>query len=129
MDKLYVLLRWKIYHIYFLVCLLFVFLMSSDPPEIKVGSSCTLDTSGVTCLCIVDSHPASEIKLWGSDPSSVLRRSHEEKHSTLTIVTLQGALGIFDTVHCQATNSQGNYTMTLQVPHSHEPHISEKQNL
>ncbi|KAB5550543.1 hypothetical protein PHYPO_G00054910 [Pangasianodon hypophthalmus] len=95
------------------------------PPEIKVGSSCTLDTSGVTCLCIVDSHPASEIKLWGADPSTELRRIHEEKHGTLNIVTLQVALGFSDTVHCQATNSQGNYTMTLQVPHNHETHNSK----
>lgn len=99
-----------------------------DPPEIKPGSSCTLETSGVRCLCIVESHPDSEIKLWGADPSSELRRTHEEKHSTLTMVTLQGALGISDTVHCQATNSQGNYTMTLQVPHNHETHSSEKHN-
>lgn len=96
-----------------------------DPPEIKVGSSCTWDISGVTCLCIVDSYPASEIKLWGADPSSELRRTHEEKHGTLTMVTLQGALGISDSVHCQATNSQGNYTMTLQVPHDHETHNSK----
>ncbi|XP_046718948.1 myelin-associated glycoprotein-like isoform X2 [Silurus meridionalis] len=88
------------------------------PPEFKVGSSCTVDITGVTCLCIVDSHPASEIKLWGADPSSELRRTHEEKHGSLTIVTLQGALGISDIVHCGATNSQGNYTLTLQVPYS-----------
>ncbi|KAI5625526.1 hypothetical protein C0J50_14740, partial [Silurus asotus] len=86
------------------------------PPEFKVGSSCTVDMTVVTCLCIVDSHPASEIKLWGADPSSELRRTHEEKHGSLTIVTLQGALGISDIVHCGATNSQGNYTLTLQVP-------------
>ncbi|XP_017346385.2 sialoadhesin isoform X1 [Ictalurus punctatus] len=95
------------------------------PPEIKVGSSCTLDISGVTCLCVVDSYPASEIKLWGADPSSELHRTQEEKHGTLTMVTLQEALGFFDTVHCQATNTQGNYTMALQVPHSHETHNSK----
>lgn len=80
----------------------------------------------MTCLCIVDSHPASEVKLWGADPSS---ERHEETHGTLTIVTLRGALGISYTVHCQATNSQGNDTMTLYVTHSHETHISEKQNV
>ncbi|KAM9468838.1 B-cell receptor CD22 isoform 1-T1 [Clarias gariepinus] len=95
------------------------------PPEIKVGSSCTSDTSKVTCTCIVDSHPVSEIKLWGTDPSIELRRSHEEKHGTLTIVTLQGALGFSDMVHCQAINSQGNYTMTLQVPHSDDTHSAK----
>ncbi|XP_060754136.1 sialoadhesin-like isoform X2 [Neoarius graeffei] len=92
------------------------------PPEIKVGSSCSEDISGVTCICIVDSHPISDIKLWGADPSSELRRTHEEKHGTLTIVTLKGAHGFSDIVHCQAMNSQGNYTMTLQVPHSRETH-------
>ncbi|TSN03404.1 Myelin-associated glycoprotein [Bagarius yarrelli] len=95
------------------------------PPEIKAGSSCTLDTSGVTCLFIVDSHPTSEIKLWAADPSSELRRTHEEKHGTLTIVTLQGALGFSDIVHCQAINSQGNYTMTIQVLQNHEKHNTQ----
>ncbi|KAK3560890.1 hypothetical protein QTP86_022886 [Hemibagrus guttatus] len=95
------------------------------PPEIKTGSSCTLDTSGVTCMFVIDSHPASEIKLWGADPSTELRRYNEEKHGTLTIVILQGVLGFSDTVHCQATNSQGNYTMTLQVPQTHETYNSK----
>ncbi|XP_027003585.1 myelin-associated glycoprotein-like isoform X2 [Tachysurus fulvidraco] len=89
------------------------------PPEIKTGLSCTLGTSGMTCQFAIDSHPASEIKLWGADPSSELQ-THEEKHGTLTIVTLQEALGFSDTVHCQATNSQGNYTMTFQVPYNHD---------
>ncbi|XP_060744350.1 myelin-associated glycoprotein-like isoform X2 [Tachysurus vachellii] len=93
------------------------------PPEIKAGLSCTLGASGMTCQFAIDSHPASEIKLWGADPSSELQ-TREEKHGTLTIVTLQVALGFSDTVHCQATNSQGNYTLNLQVPYNPEPNNS-----
>lgn len=77
-------------------------------------------------MFVIDSHPASEIKLWGADPSTELHRTNEEKHGTLTIVILQGVLGFSDTVHCQATNSQGNYTMTLQVPQYPETYNSEK---
>ncbi|KAL7849087.1 hypothetical protein SRHO_G00207100 [Serrasalmus rhombeus] len=87
------------------------------PPEIKVGSSCTSEISTATCLCMVDSHPTSDIKWWTSDPSKVLNSSNTEIHGSLTIVTLQGVLDS-NTVHCHASNSQGNSTMTLRVPHN-----------
>ncbi|XP_076833232.1 B-cell receptor CD22 isoform X2 [Brachyhypopomus gauderio] len=88
------------------------------PPEIKVGSSCTSEISVVMCLCMVDSHPASDIRWWGPDPSTELRSSSTERHGSLTVVTLQGTLGFSDTVHCSASNSEGNSTLTLHVPHN-----------
>ncbi|XP_072547724.1 myelin-associated glycoprotein [Salminus brasiliensis] len=87
------------------------------PPDIKAGSSCTSEFSTVTCLCMVDSNPSSDIKWWGSDQTKVLHSSNTEKHGSLSVVTLQGALHS-DTVHCFANNSQGHSTMTLRVPHS-----------
>ncbi|KAI4904655.1 hypothetical protein NFI96_019432, partial [Prochilodus magdalenae] len=87
------------------------------PPEIKVGSSCTSEISTVTCLCMVDSHPSSDIKWWASDHSKALNSSSTERHGSLTIATLQGALD-YNTVHCHASNSLGNSTMTLRVPHN-----------
>ncbi|XP_066497954.1 myelin-associated glycoprotein isoform X1 [Hoplias malabaricus] len=87
------------------------------PPEFKPGSSCTTEIFTVTCLCMVDSHPASDIKWWASDPSELLNSSSSEKHGSLTSVTLKGRLHS-DVVHCYASNSQGNSTLTLTVPQS-----------
>ncbi|XP_035390167.1 myelin-associated glycoprotein-like isoform X2 [Electrophorus electricus] len=88
------------------------------PPQIEVASSCTSAILVVTCLCKVNSHPASYIKWWGSDPSKELHNTSIETNGSLTIGTLQGILGFTDTVHCSASNSEGSSTLTLQVPHN-----------
>ncbi|XP_057207320.1 myelin-associated glycoprotein [Triplophysa rosa] len=84
------------------------------PPEIKNGSSCESETF-IVCVCIVDSNPPSEVKWLG--PSSAFPSSSVEQNGSLTIFTLQGWLGFPDTVHCSASNSEGNSVMTLSVPH------------
>ncbi|XP_056612030.1 myelin-associated glycoprotein-like [Triplophysa dalaica] len=84
------------------------------PPEIKSGSSCESETF-IVCVCIVDSNPPSEVKWLG--PSSTFPSSGVEQNGSLTIFTLQGWLGFPDTVHCSASNSEGNSVMTLSVPH------------
>ncbi|KAK1786336.1 hypothetical protein P4O66_018039 [Electrophorus voltai] len=91
---------------------------TKDPPQIEVASSCTSAILVVTCLCKVNSHPASYIKWWGSDPSKELHNTSIETNGSLTIGTLQGILGFTDTVHCSASNSEGSSTLTLQVPHN-----------
>ncbi|XP_062873410.1 sialoadhesin-like [Trichomycterus rosablanca] len=90
------------------------------PPEIKVGSSCTLETLKTTCVCIVNSDPASDIKWWAADESLEKHSRTQERHGTVTIATLEMALGFSDSVHCHASNSQGNNTMILQVRQHHE---------
>ncbi|XP_056613321.1 myelin-associated glycoprotein-like isoform X1 [Triplophysa dalaica] len=84
------------------------------PPEIKSGSSCESETF-IVCVCIVDSNPPSEVKWLG--PSSTFPSSGVEQNGSLTIFTLQGWRGFPDTVHCSASNSEGNSVMTLSVPH------------
>ncbi|KAA0701809.1 Myelin-associated glycoprotein 1B236 [Triplophysa tibetana] len=85
------------------------------PPEIKSGSSCESETF-IVCFCIVDSSPPSEVK-WLS-PSSTLLSSGVQQNGSITIFTLQGWLGFPDTVHCSASNSEGNSVMTLSVPYN-----------
>ncbi|XP_028835136.1 myelin-associated glycoprotein [Denticeps clupeoides] len=87
-------------------------------PEIKAGSGCTTEISTVTCLCMVDAHPSSEIQWLLPDPFRALPSTSVENHGSLTIVTLQGAPGFADSVQCLARNSQGNSTMMFNVPHN-----------
>ncbi|XP_038850572.1 B-cell receptor CD22-like [Salvelinus namaycush] len=84
------------------------------PPEIKVDSACTSDISMVTCLCIVDSEPPSTVE-W-SLPAGHLPSTRVEMHGSVTMVTLQRALGFSETVHCHANNTQGNATLSFTVP-------------
>ncbi|XP_041709880.2 sialic acid-binding Ig-like lectin 12 [Coregonus clupeaformis] len=84
------------------------------PPEIKVGSACTLDISMVTCLCIVYSEPPGTVE-W-SLPAGPLPSTRVERHGSVTMVTLQRALGFSETVHCNASNTQGNATLSFTVP-------------
>ncbi|XP_064803936.1 sialoadhesin-like [Oncorhynchus masou masou] len=83
------------------------------PPEIKVDSACTSDISMVTCLCIVDSEPPSTVE-W-SLPAGHLPSTRVEMHGSVTIVSLQRALGFSETVHCHASNTQGNATLSFTV--------------
>ncbi|XP_064802159.1 sialic acid-binding Ig-like lectin 13 [Oncorhynchus masou masou] len=86
------------------------------PPEIKVGSACTSDISMVTCLCIVDSEPPGTVE-WSLLDGPLPNRSSTrvERHGSVTMVTLQRALGFSETVHCHASNTQGNATLSLTV--------------
>uniref|UniRef100_A0AAZ3SIG0 Ig-like domain-containing protein n=1 Tax=Oncorhynchus tshawytscha TaxID=74940 RepID=A0AAZ3SIG0_ONCTS len=91
---------------------LFIILIP-DPPEIKVDSACTSDISMVTCLCIVDSEPPSTVE-W-SLPAGHLPSTRVEMHGSVTMVSLQRALGFSETVHCHASNTQGNATLSFTV--------------
>ncbi|XP_073671666.1 sialic acid-binding Ig-like lectin 16 [Paramisgurnus dabryanus] len=82
------------------------------PPEIKNGSFCKSETT--VCVCIVDSNPPSEVKWFG--PSGAFPSSSIEQKGFRTIFTLQGWEGFPDTIHCSASNSEGNSVITLQVP-------------
>ncbi|XP_070993500.1 B-cell receptor CD22-like isoform X1 [Oncorhynchus clarkii lewisi] len=86
------------------------------PPEIKVGSACTSDISTVTCLCIVDSEPPGTVE-WSlpDGPLPTLPSTRVERHGSITMVTLQRALGFSETVHCHASNTQGNATLSFTV--------------
>ncbi|KAK6326601.1 hypothetical protein J4Q44_G00022460 [Coregonus suidteri] len=84
------------------------------PPVIKVGSACTSDSSMITCLCIVDSEPPGTVE-W-SLPAGPLPSTRVEMHGSVTMVTLQRALGFSETVHCNASNTQGNATLSFTVP-------------
>ncbi|XP_029593290.1 B-cell receptor CD22 isoform X2 [Salmo trutta] len=86
------------------------------PPEIKVGSACTSDTSMVTCLCIVDSEPPGTVE-WSlpAGPLPTLPSTRMERHGSVTMVTLQRALGFSETIHCHASNTQGNATLSFTV--------------
>ncbi|XP_051535103.1 B-cell receptor CD22 [Myxocyprinus asiaticus] len=85
------------------------------PPEIKNGSSCKSEMSTV-CVCIVDSNPLSEVKWFGPDSSRTFPSSSIHQNKSLTIITLEGGLGFPKTLHCYATNSEGNASKTFQVP-------------
>lgn len=85
-------------------------------PEIKESSMCTLEETRIRCLCIVDSHPPSNIKMFGGGTSIELKGTDLHKHGSLTIVTLQMEQSPYTTVHCQASNSIENSTLMLRVP-------------
>ncbi|XP_070293407.1 B-cell receptor CD22-like [Salvelinus sp. IW2-2015] len=86
------------------------------PPEIKVGSACTSDISMVTCLCIVDSEPTATVE-WSlpAGPLPTLPSTRVEMHGSVTMVTLQRTLGFSETLHCHASNTKGNTTLSLTV--------------
>ncbi|XP_029573014.1 uncharacterized protein LOC115164546 [Salmo trutta] len=86
------------------------------PPEIKVGSACTSDISMVTCLCIVNLEPPGTVE-WSlpAEPLPTLPSTRLERHGSVTMVTLQRALGFSETVHCHASNTQGNATLSFTV--------------
>ncbi|XP_038833426.1 B-cell receptor CD22-like [Salvelinus fontinalis] len=86
------------------------------PPEIKVGSACTSDISMVTCLCIVDSEPPATVE-WSLPDGPLPNRpsTRVERHGSVTMVTLQRALGFSETFHCHARNTQGNATLSFTV--------------
>ncbi|XP_021447581.2 sialoadhesin-like [Oncorhynchus mykiss] len=86
------------------------------PPEIKVGSACTSDISMVTCLCIVDSEPPGSVE-WSLPDGPLSNRSSTrvERHGSITMMTLQRALGFSETIHCHASNTQGNATLSFTV--------------
>uniref|UniRef100_W5ME81 Si:dkey-238d18.5 n=1 Tax=Lepisosteus oculatus TaxID=7918 RepID=W5ME81_LEPOC len=82
-------------------------------PEIK-GSSCNLGNSWIICQCIVDSNPPAEIK-WLFPDGTLLNRSSERQDS-VTVDTLQGAVGFIQSISCYARNTHGNSTVELYVP-------------
>ncbi|XP_023992152.1 B-cell receptor CD22-like [Salvelinus sp. IW2-2015] len=86
------------------------------PPEIKVGSACTSDISMVTCLCIVNLEPPGTVE-WSlpAEPLPTLPSTRLERHGSVTMVILQRALGFSETVHCHASNTQGNATLSFTV--------------
>uniref|UniRef100_A0A4W5MC55 Ig-like domain-containing protein n=1 Tax=Hucho hucho TaxID=62062 RepID=A0A4W5MC55_9TELE len=81
-----------------------------------LGSACTSDISMVTCLCIVDSEPPSTVE-WSlpDGPLPTLPSTRVERHGSVTMVTLQRALGFSETVHCHAHNTQGNATLSFTL--------------
>ncbi|XP_020353238.1 myelin-associated glycoprotein-like [Oncorhynchus kisutch] len=87
------------------------------PPEIKVGSACTSDISMVTCLCIVNLEPPGTVE-WSlpAEPLPTLPSTRLERYGSVTMVTLQRALGFSETIHCHASNTQGNATLSFTVP-------------
>ncbi|XP_051965828.1 myelin-associated glycoprotein isoform X2 [Xyrauchen texanus] len=85
------------------------------PPEIKNGSSCKSEISTV-CECIVDSNPPSEVKWFGPDSSRTLPSSSIHQNKSITIFTIEGGLSFPKTLHCYATNSEGNTSITFQIP-------------
>ncbi|XP_029535117.1 sialoadhesin-like isoform X2 [Oncorhynchus nerka] len=86
------------------------------PPEIKVGSASTSDISMVTCLCIVNLEPPGTVE-WSlpAEPLPTLPSTRRERHGSVTMVTLQRALGFSETIHCHASNTQGNATLSFTV--------------
>ncbi|CAB1334062.1 unnamed protein product [Coregonus sp. 'balchen'] len=72
--------------------------------------------SMVTCLCIVDSEPPGTVE-WSlpSRPLPTLPSTRVERHGSVTMVTLQRALGFSETIHCHAINTQGNATLSFTV--------------
>ncbi|XP_062322143.1 B-cell receptor CD22-like [Osmerus eperlanus] len=84
------------------------------PPEIKVGSACFSNISTVTCLCIVESVPLSDVQ-W-SLPDGVLSSTKVDRHRSVIIATLQGSLGFADYTLCHANNSEGNTTQAFKLP-------------
>ncbi|KAL0985013.1 hypothetical protein UPYG_G00151830 [Umbra pygmaea] len=83
-------------------------------PEFKVGSTCTTHSSTITCLCIVDWEPIGTVE-W-SIPGRLLPSTRVESQGSITTVTLQRELSFSDTVHCYASNTQGNATLSIAVP-------------
>ncbi|XP_067094221.1 B-cell receptor CD22 [Osmerus mordax] len=84
------------------------------PPEIKVGSACFSNISTVTCLCIVESVPLSDVR-WFL-PDGVLSSTKVDRHQSVIIATLQGSLGFADYTLCHANNSEGNTTQAFKLP-------------
>ncbi|XP_058655136.1 myelin-associated glycoprotein-like isoform X2 [Onychostoma macrolepis] len=85
------------------------------PPEIKSESSCQSKILTV-CVCIVDSNPPSEVKWFGPDSSKAFSSTSIKQNESLTIFTLQGWLGLPETIQCFANNSLGSFSLTLEAP-------------
>ncbi|XP_042346465.1 sialoadhesin-like [Plectropomus leopardus] len=83
-------------------------------PEIKTASSCSSQADVVKCVCIAESKPPSMVHFMLSD--KVLPSTTVEKHSYLTIGTLQAEFGSSDVVFCLANNTEGNANLTLPLP-------------
>ncbi|KAM6995336.1 sialic acid-binding Ig-like lectin 14 [Tautogolabrus adspersus] len=83
-------------------------------PEIKTISSCSLEADMVKCVCIAESRPPSMVYFVLSD--KVVPKAKVEKHSVITMSTLQVEFGSSGFVRCLANNTQGSANLTLYFP-------------
>ncbi|KAJ8332801.1 hypothetical protein SKAU_G00416970 [Synaphobranchus kaupii] len=88
-------------------------------PEIKEGLACTTKTTGVACLCIVDSEPPPEIE-WLL-PVGTHASSSTERHGSITLGILRSTQRLTETVTCQASNSRGNTATTFSPSQTDKP--------
>ncbi|XP_076016864.1 B-cell receptor CD22 [Genypterus blacodes] len=92
------------------------------PPEIKHGSACSSAGDTVSCVCIVESEPASTVQF--VLPDRLLSSSEVETHGCVTVGILQGEFGHSGFVDCVANNTQGHSKLTLSIPANSTTQIS-----
>ncbi|KAG9334863.1 hypothetical protein JZ751_006340 [Albula glossodonta] len=84
------------------------------PPEMGRESGCSAHITGVTCHCVVDSWPVSEVQ-WILAAGTVANSSSNTENQTQTLHTLRFSLGLTDMVSCRATNKHGQKKLDLNT--------------
>ncbi|KAI1886342.1 hypothetical protein AGOR_G00213010 [Albula goreensis] len=84
------------------------------PPEMGRESGCSAHITGVTCHCVVDSWPVSEVQ-WILAAGTVANSSSSTENQTRTLHTLRLSLGLTDMVSCRATNKHGHKKLDLNT--------------
>ncbi|XP_039626491.1 myelin-associated glycoprotein-like isoform X1 [Polypterus senegalus] len=90
-------------------------------PRIQNSSSCSVNTTTVSCQCYVDSNPESKIT-WRVRNREMGSNSIDQK-GTMTVGTLQAAFPLSRNVLCLATNSYGKHEMSLPLSLHEKPEI------
>uniref|UniRef100_A0A8C4T172 Myelin-associated glycoprotein-like n=1 Tax=Erpetoichthys calabaricus TaxID=27687 RepID=A0A8C4T172_ERPCA len=99
----------------------FVLLNVKYQPRIQNSSSCSVDTTTVSCQCHVDSNPESQIT-WRVRNREMGANITYQKGTT-TVGTLQAAFPLSRNVLCLATNSYGKDEKSFLLPLHEKPEI------
>lgn len=85
-------------------------------PVIHNASHCISGAKMITCICIVESNPPSELQFMLSN--RILHNTDTKINTTITMGILQTEQGPHESIQCLAYNSMGRANITLSVTSS-----------